>query len=183
MNQSFKFPGGLIIVGACVLAAGSAHAAIDVTFDAADSNISAGIYAFDLTGVMTPPPPTFESVFDFTDLANPAAGGVHNTQNPVGVISNPTGWNMYQTTLSEVQWYFENTSGGVDGTFKIQASPNLSGTLDWQLSVSGISQDNGSGTVTIVPEPMEYGFVGGAAALGLVVFSGWRRSRSESRFA
>lgn len=184
MKKSSKLSGGLVAASVYILAAGSAPAAINATFDAADSNVGAGIYVFDLSGVMTPPPPTFESTFDFTGLANPAVGGVHNTQDPVDVIFNPSGWNMNQSTLNEVQWYFENTSGGVNGAFEIQASPNLSGTFNWQLSVPGLSQDNANGTITIaVPEPIQYGFVGGAAALGLVAFSGWRRSRSQAQLA
>ncbi len=184
MNKSFKFTGGLVVAAASLLAAHSAQAAIDVTFDVADSNIGAGIYAFDLSGVMVPPTPTYQSEFDLTELANPAPGGVHNTMIPVGINGEPTGWNFYQSTESEVQWYFDNTSGAVNGTFVIDASANLSGTLDWQLAVPGITADNASGTVTIaVPEPGQYGLGAGLAAFGLIVVTGLTRSRRTTVLA
>ncbi|MGA2248626.1 MAG: hypothetical protein ABSH48_27030 [Verrucomicrobiota bacterium] len=68
-----------------LVAADSANAAIQVTFDAADSNIAAGQYDFDLTGLTAAP--TYNSTFELLNLFT-----IGNSQNPLGEVSAPTGW-------------------------------------------------------------------------------------------
>jgi hypothetical protein len=182
MNLPLKLTARIILATAGLLAAHSAEASIQVAFDTANSNIGAGIYAFDLLNVPTSPIPTYNSVFDFTGLANVAAGGVDNALDPVVSMSAPTGWNYDVTTLNVAEWYFENTAGVVNGIFEIKMTPNLSGTFNWQLAVPGINADTTSGTVVIaVPEPGQYGKIGGLAAFSLVTFSACRRSRQSAR--
>jgi len=172
----------MILASAALLAAHSVEAAIQVTFDAANSNIGAGIYTFDLLNVPTSPIPAYNSVFDFTGLAKPAAGGIYNALDPVVSKGAPTGWNYDVTTPNVAEWYFDNTAGAVNGIFENQMTPNLSGTINWQLAVPGNNADTAIGTVAItVPEPGQYGEIGGLIAFGLVTFAACRRSRQPAR--
>src|SRR5271163_3629258 len=105
MNFPLKSIARMVLATAALLTAHSADAAIQVTFDAADSNIGEGIYAFDLSNVPASPTPAYNSVFDFTGLANPAAGGVDNGVDPVVLMGAPTGWNYDVATPNVAEWY------------------------------------------------------------------------------
>jgi hypothetical protein len=181
--NSFKKIVGLVAATAASLTvANSANAAIQFTFDATDSNIGAGIYAFDLSGV--PTLPTYNSDFSlqYWNLLSPSPG---NTLNPVEDFAAPSGWNASNNSEGTALWYFENTSGAYNGTFEVKATPNLYGTLDWTLAVSGISADDASGTVTIaaVPEPAEYGAFCGLVGLVFATVASFRRFKLHTPFA
>jgi hypothetical protein len=169
---------------ASLVAVHSANAAVQVTFDAVDSNIAGGLYAFDLSGIPSANPVTYNSSFEmeFWDLLSPSPGNTATLTSSAA----PSGWSYFlpgSTATSE--WYFENTSGASNGTFIVKASPNLHGTLDWNFTDSG-NAENISGTVTIaaVPEPALYGVFGGAAGLlGAILVPICRRFRSHPAVA
>jgi hypothetical protein len=171
--RSFKlFKGWLVIAAVGMLAAGSARAVIYVNFDLGLSDIGAGSYAFDLGGVATSPTPTYNSQFTLYNFST-----IGNVLNPVVATAEPSGWSLNgPNDVNSVRWYFHYQSyptipGGVDGTFIVQATPNLLGTINWQYAAPG--QPSGSGTVTIaaVPEPASAGLL----LLGLVALVGVRR--------
>jgi hypothetical protein len=148
-----------------------AGAAIQLTYVAADSNVGAGVYAFDLTGVPTSPTPTYNSDFELEYFST--------IGNTVTLSSDgaPTGWNpgIYNTSVAE--WYFQNTSLLVNGIFEVQASPNLNvngGMIFWDYADSG-NNENVSGFVG-VPEPTSMAEFAGLSALGLCSV-GWLRKK------
>jgi hypothetical protein len=181
--NSFKKIVGLVVATAASLTvASSASAAIQFTYDATDSNVGAGIYAFNLSGVPTLPTVLSDLSLQYWDLLSPSPG---NTLNPVGDFAAPSGWNASNNSEGTALWYFENTSGAFNGTFKVQATANLYGPLMWTIAVSGIPADNASGNVTIaaVPEPAEYGLICGLAGLVATAFSRLRRFRLDAPVA
>ena len=148
------------------------NAAITLTFDSADSDISAGLYAFDLLGVPTSPTPTYNSQFTLFNVAP--------TGNTATLVNSgaPSGWNLSgPNDTTSARWYFENTAGAVNGIFEITGTPNLHGMIDWQYAAP--DQNDISGPVTIglatAPEPAVCGVAGGLGAL--VLCAGWRRPK------
>jgi hypothetical protein len=176
------FKGWLVVGAVGVLAACSAKAAIDVTFDSADSNIGAGLYAFDLSGVPTTPTPTYESQFELYNFDNPT--GIQNMLDPLVADSSPTGWSANgPNDINSVRWYFDyetwpTVPGAVDGTFVVQATPNLNGTLNWNFADSGNSEDvSGTATIVATPEPTSVGCL----LLGSGILAVIRRFRQNGR--
>ena len=151
-----------------------ANGAISLTFDPANSNVGDGLYAFDLAGVPVSPTPTFNSQFDLRNFSP-----ILNTLNPIQALSAPTGWSLNgPNDVNSVRWYFEALNGAVNGVFKIEATADLHGTINWDY------QDPGNGTslssivtipVLVIPEPAFLGLTSGAALLSLIVGSSWSR--------
>jgi len=162
----------LLIAAAGLVAASSAKASIEVTFDATDSNIAAGIYAFDLSGVTQTP--TFNSTFELLNWDNPT--GVHNSLNPLVDKGSPSGWGSEAFTIGVAEWVY--SSGADNGTFEVKATPDLSGVLNWNLAVPGINSETVNGTVTIpaIPEPGT--FAAGFAALTGAILLPLKRNRA-----
>lgn len=154
----------------------SAQAAISVAFDAADSNIGAGLYDFTLSGAPTTAAfANFNSTFTLTGWAAPAIG---NTASLVSTLA-PSAWNVTENDSNNAKWILESytaPNNAVDGRFQVQGTPNLHGTLTWQLAWLGSSGSSGSGSVTIaaVPESPAYAAFTASALLGLVACSGRR---------
>jgi hypothetical protein len=159
-----KVLGSLVAVVAVSLAtASSTKAAIEVTFDPTDSNVSTGIYAFDLSGLTTTP--SFNSVFEllnWTLIGNSAT---------IANQGQPTGWTFDTGNTSLAEWFFQNTSGSYNGVFEVKATPDLHGSIKWNLEVQSPSSETANGTVNIpaVPEPGT--MVAGISALGCAVVS------------
>jgi hypothetical protein len=148
-----------ILASAIALAAViPAKASISLTFDAADSSIATGIYAFDLTGITTTP--TFNSTFELLNFTT-----IGNTVNPLVSLASPTGWSLNNNTIDVAEWFFQNTAGGANGVFEVQATPGLSGTIHWNLAVPGNNSETANGTVTIAPIPEAGTLIAGLAAL------------------
>jgi len=148
----------LSMTAVTLVAAGSANAAIQVTFDAADSNIATGHYDFDLTGLTAVP--TYNSTFELLDLSL-----IGNTQSPMGEVSSPSGWVSGSANIDLTEWYFQNTSGSYNGFFDITATSNLKGTIDWNLAVPGGTSDNGTVYIGAAPESPATGMFMGCGAL------------------
>src|ERR1700677_3770730 len=147
MKKRKNFGGLLVVTAMSLAAASSVNAAIEVSFDATDSNIGNGIYAFDLSGVTTTP--SFNSVFEllnWTFIGNSAT---------IGNDGAPSGWIFDTGNTSLAQWDFDNPSGSANGIFEVTATPNLQGTIKWNLEVPDPGSETANGTVTIasVPEP------------------------------
>jgi len=141
-----------LFVCSLILSSSSARAAVNVTFDPADSNIGAGLYAFTLSGAVSPA--TFNSTFDVFNWFV-----LGNALNPLQDQSAPSGWNVTgPNDINNAQWFYQNIAGTVNGIFKVIATPNLQGTLSWRFADAGNSEDaSGSVTITPVPEPTLYG--------------------------
>ena len=170
-----------VVVG--LVAASSANASIEVTYDAAASTPSTGTYAFVLSGVPTTPVPTSGSTFELLDWTL-----VGNSATMV-LDSAPSGWSADVGNTSLDEWLFKNTAGNVNGMFTVTATPNLNlpGTtlpdiLHWSLAVPGISGDTTSGLVA-VPEPGEYGLLFGVMGLAMSTVAGLRRNKSNIQLA
>lgn len=97
--------------------------------------------------------------------------------NPLVATAEPSGWSLNgPNDVNSVRWYFDYQSyptipGGVDGTFIVQATPNLVGTINWQYAAPGQTSGSGVVTITAVPEPASAGLL----LLGLGVLVGVRR--------
>lgn len=159
-------------------AAGSANAAIDATFDAAASNIGAGTYAFQLSGV--PSTPTSGSVFELLNFTT-----IGNAQTIVE-DSAPSGWSPSSTTTGVAEWDFSNLSGNYNGIFVITAKAGLSGTITTGFDYLDSGHDenvSGSLTIAAVPEPAECGLFFGIMGLAVSTISGWRCRRSNISLA
>jgi hypothetical protein len=153
-----------MVAAMSLAAAGSSNAAIEVTFDAADSSISSGLYAFDLSGVtLAAGNGSYNSdfVLQYWTLLSPAPG---NTLDPLVSEGSPSAWNLNNNSEDVAEWYLENTSGNANGTFVVQATPNLYGSITWTLQMPDPSTDI-SGTVNIVPVPEPATLFAGVAAL------------------
>lgn len=85
--------------------------------------------------------------------------------NPLVSQASPSGWNLNNNTIDVAKWFFENTFGPADGIFEVKATPNLSGTIDWNLAVPGINSETANGKVTIAPVPEPSTIMAGFAAL------------------
>jgi hypothetical protein len=171
----------VIFVGLAVaLMSRPLHAAVSVSFDAADSNIGAGFYDFMLSGApSTAVFADFNSSFNITGWAAPAIG---NNMTLVSKVA-PSAWNVPSDTLNEAVWALQSTTppnNVVDGRFEVQAKPNLHGTLNWQFNWPADNTLSASGMVVIsaVPEPRAYGLVAGAGLLGLFVAVGSPRLKA-----
>ena len=141
-----------------LVAAGSANAAIQVTFDAAASNIGAGQYDFTITGITAVP--TYDSTFELLYFST-----IGNKQSPLGEVSAPTGWDAGPATIDLAEWYFQSTAGNYNGNFDITATPNLKGNITWDLAISGGASASGTVYIGAVPESSVTGVCTGAAAL------------------
>jgi hypothetical protein len=108
----------------------------------------------------------------FWTLLSPSPGNTVNLTSP----SAPSAWNLFiGPNEPTAEWYLENTSGTANGTFYVQASPNLYGTLDWYVMQPDPSV-NDSGTVVIAaPEPGT--LFAGFAALAPVLARYRRKAR------
>ena len=168
----FKSVGSLVVgTAATLIAASSASAAIQLAYDAAASNVGAGIYAFQLSGVPSSPFPSYNSTLEVQDFSV-----IGNTQNPLQTPSAPSGWNYSIMTVNTAEWYFENTSGTVNGVFDVKGTPNLQGSLMWDFEDSGHGENvSGYVSITPVPEPEAYSMIGGSFALLGSVFPLCRR--------
>jgi len=168
----------LLFVCTLALASATVRAAVNVTFDHADSNIGAGLYAFTLSGAVQPA--TFNSTFDVFNWFL-----LGNTLNPLQDQSAPSGWNVTgPNDINNAQWFYQNTAGLVNGVFEVIATPNLHGTLSWRFADSGHSE-NVSGTVTItsVPEPASYAKASAALMISSILgfgTKGFRRLRVKA---
>ena len=146
----------LMGVGQAVI---SASAAITLTFDSANSNVGNGLYAFDLAGVATSPVPTFNSEFQFFQVFT-----IGNSVNPIQVIKSPSGWSLSgPNDINTAQWFFQNTSGDVNGLFEFRASPNLHGTISWRYLDPAHQSITSTISIpfAVVPEPTIFGIAGG----------------------
>lgn len=163
------------------LMAVSANAAVSVSFDAADSNIGAGLYDFTLSGA--PASATlsdFNSTFTITGWAAPAVG------NSASLLATraPSAWNLTQNDSNNARWILESytaPNNAVDGRFEVRGTPNLHGTLLWQLAwLPGNAGFTGSGNVTIgaVPESGGYGLFAVAGLLVAVIGPHWKSHRA-----
>jgi len=141
-----------------MVAAGSANAAIQVTFDAAASNIGAGQYDFTITGITAVP--TYDSTFELLYFST-----IGNKQSPLGEVSAPTGWDAGPATIDLAEWYFQSTAGNYNGNFDITATPNLKGNITWDLAISGGTSASGTVYIGAVPESSVTGVCTGTAAL------------------
>jgi hypothetical protein len=159
-----------------------AHAAIDLAFDPALSNIGAGDYAFDFSGVTLTP--GFNARLDLLHFTV-----IGNTLNPLGAVASPSGFNYFSGDSDVIYWLFENTSGAYNGVFTVHATPNLHGSIDWKFAdpgiAAGLPDAHGaiatSGTanvVAVVPEPST--FYAGAVPLLLLGVGRMRRMFSGS---
>ena len=137
-----------------------ANGAITVAFDSADSNVGAGLYAFRLSGVPVSPTPTFNAEFDLLNFFT-----IGNTANPLQATSSPTGWSLNgPNDINSVRWYFQNTSGAVNGIFEITGTPNLHGDVTWRFADPGHANVVGTANISaFAPEPASFGLTGGVA--------------------
>jgi hypothetical protein len=140
-----------------------------VSFDPADSNIAAGLYDFTLSGApSTADFANFSSTFTITGWAAPAVG------NSASLISTmaPSAWNVTQNDSNNAKWILQSTSSPnnlVDGRFEVGGTPNLQGSLLWQLAWPGDNTFSSSGTVamSVVPEVSNFGVFAALGLLGL----------------
>ena len=150
------FTGIFIAVALTLFATHSVSAQGYVSFNAANSDVGAGLYHFDLTGVTIISFPSFDSSiqlsvggpFSFSGFA-----AIGNTQT-LGSVLSPSGWHDFPYNDTDSALYQLNQFSWVyNGTFVLSATPNLTGTIDW--SFGGLNGTPLSGTVTItsVPEP------------------------------
>ncbi|HLH53105.1 MAG TPA: hypothetical protein VKY92_05760 [Verrucomicrobiae bacterium] len=157
--------------------ASTASAAVSLTFDAADSNIGAGLYDFLLSGApSTATLANYNSTFTITGWAAPSIG---NNQTIVSTVA-PSAWNLTQNDSNNAKWILESTTSPnnvVNGRFEVQAKPNLQGTLAWQFAWPGDNTYTTSGNVmiSVVPEPAVYAY--SAAAMLLAVLGTQSRRR------
>ena len=157
-------------------------AAVAVNFDAADSNIAAGLYDFTLRGA--PASATlanFNSTFTLTGWAAPAIG---NNLVLVSTVA-PSAWNLTQNDSNNAKWILESTTApnnSVDGRLEVRAKPGLSGSLTWQLAWPGDNTYSANGLVTIaaVPEPSVFGFSAATLLLGILALGAWRTARGPA---
>jgi hypothetical protein len=171
----------LVLLAAALITA-SANAAVSVSFDAADSNIGAGLYDFTLAGAPANAVfADFNSTFTLTGWAAPAVG------NNIVLVSTmaPSAWNLTQNDSNNAKWILESYTGPnnvVDGRFEVRGTPNLNGSLLWQFAWPGDNTYTSSGNVLIsaVPESEGYGPLAAAALFALVAVPSWRRLRTNS---
>lgn len=176
MKISKLSKGILVAVALTLFAAHSASAQGYVSFDAAASDVGAGLYCFDLTGVTIISYPgigssiqlSVGSPFSFSSFA-----AIGNTQN-LGAISSPSGWHSFPNTDTDGALYQLNQLSWVyNGTFEISATPNLSGTIDWSFGGLNGTPLSGTATITSAPEPTSLALFSIAVVL-LVIRNGIR---------
>jgi hypothetical protein len=148
--------GILVAVALTLFATHSASAQGYVSFDAADSDVGAGLYYFDLTGVTIVSYPDIGSDIQLS-VGGPFAfsgfAAIGNTQT-LGSVLSPSGWHDFPNNDSDGALYQLNQLSWVyNGTFEISATPNLSGAIDWSFGGGPNGTPSGSATITSVPEP------------------------------
>ena len=169
-----------LLIAALGLTAFNLPAAVSVNFDAADSNIGAGLYDFILSGApATAAFANFNSTFTLTGWAAPAIG------NNITLVSTvaPTAWNLTQNDSNNAKWILESftpPNNSVDGRFEVRGKPGLHGSLTWQFAWPGDNTFSSSGTVVIsaVPEPTAYGLSVATVLAILLLLGACRNSRS-----
>jgi hypothetical protein len=157
----------VVVVG--LAAASSAKAAISITFDAAASNVGAGLYDFQLNETLGTP--DYGSTFFLDNWPG---------STPLGIVSAPTGWTTLYDTSSLAEWEWTASSGSPNGIFVVKTTPNLDVTIEAQLSSDDLGGGAVSDTVYVatVPEPAQCGFACGVMGLVFSTIWGLRRSKS-----
>ena len=160
-----------VLLAAVVLTCFATHSASAqgyISYDAADSDVGAGLYYFDLTGVTIVSYPGIGSgiqlsvggPFEFSGFA-----AIGNTQT-LGSVSSPSGWHDFPYNDTDSALYQLNQLSWVyNGTFEISATPNLSGSIDWSFGGLNGTPLSGTAVITSAPEPTSLAFFGIAAVL------------------
>jgi len=142
-----------VMVTLFAVRSGQAQGSVTVTFDAGDSDITDGLYYFDLEGIGTSP--IVGSPFELSNF-----GTLGNTQLLVSV-SSPGGWHDFPYNDTNQALYQLNTlNKNYDGIFVISAMPNLYGTIDWSFGDVGGEALDGTTTITTTPEPSTDALIG-----------------------
>lgn len=171
----------LLLLSAVLLGAAlEAGAAISVSFDSANSNVGAGIYAFDLSGAISPGTvnATTFNVQGWYNIDGNQLSGLSPVQSGSQLVA-PAGWTQSNFDgYNNAVYYYEAAGQAVNGTFEINAPANLTGSLTWIFNDSG-NNESISGTVNIsqsaVPEPSTCGAVAGSLALLFTVLGRGRK--------
>jgi hypothetical protein len=152
-----KLSKGILVAAVLTLSATHSTSAQGyVSFDAANSDVGAGLYYFDLTGVTIVSYPGIGSSIQLS-VGGPFAfsgfAAIGNTQT-LGSVSSPSGWHDFPYNDTDGALYQLNQLSWVyNGTFEISATPNLSGTIDWSFGGLNGTPLSGSTTITSAPEP------------------------------
>jgi hypothetical protein len=158
MKISKLSKGILVAVSLTLFAAHSANSQGYVSFDAADSDVGAGLYYFDLTGVDT-------SQLVGSPFALSGFTAIGNTQT-LGSVLSPSGWHDFPYNDTDQALYQRNPLSTIyNGLFEISATPNLTGTIDWSFGDVGGIPLSGTATIASVPEPETLALIGIAVAL------------------
>ena len=140
-----------------------------ISFDAANSDVGAGLYYFNLTDVTILVKPGMDTGIELSagrPLTFSGFASIGNTQD-IGYISSPAGWPALfpRSDMDSALYEIDPLKWVYNGTFIISATPNLSGTINWSFGELNGMPLSGSATINSVPEPTSLAFLSIAVAL------------------
>jgi len=159
-----------------------AGAAVILSFDTESSDISGGVYAFNLS---------YTSAFGAAEFKLSEWDSIGNTSQ-LQEVTTPSAFDLSEASRGSIVYKSEEGSSQVSGgegsrdsgilQFLVRGDQNLSGSVLWELGGEGLS---GSGSVIIqttpVPEPEQFALLVAVSLLLVMVRSKFERARDSKK--